>query len=126
MISDAIWSDYPNFTKAEFDCKETGQNKMRAAFMDKLQALRYEFDKPMKITSGYRSEKHSIEAKKAAPGAHCSGQACDIGIGPGDDVYELVRLAIRFGFTGIGISQKAGAPRFVHLDTLPRRAIWSY
>jgi zinc D-Ala-D-Ala carboxypeptidase len=120
------WADYEHFSKAEFDCKETGENEMKAAFMDKLQALRYEYGKPMRITSGYRSPRHSIEARKSAPGAHASGQACDIGVGPGDDVYELVALAVRFGFTGIGISQKAGLPRFVHLDTLPRRAIWSY
>lgn len=49
------WSKYPNFSKREFDCKETGENEVQARFMDKLQALRTEYGKPMVITSGYRS-----------------------------------------------------------------------
>jgi len=120
------WGDYDHFSKSEFDCRETGENAMRPAFVDKLQALRYEYGRPMIITSGYRSPRHSIESAKPQPGAHASGQACDIRVGPGEDVHDLVTLAVRFGFTGIGISQRAGQPRFVHLDTLNRKAIWSY
>ncbi len=120
------WDDYDHFSKQEFDCQQTGENEMRPAFVDKLQALRYEYGRPMIITSGYRSPWHSIESAKTQPGAHASGQACDIRVGPGEDVHALVTLAVRFGFTGIGISQRAGQPRFVHLDTLNRKAIWSY
>lgn len=120
------WDDYDHFSKSEFDCQETGENEMKPAFVDRLQALRYEYNRPMIITSGYRSPRHSIEAAKDKPGAHASGRACDIRVGPGQDVHDLVALAIRFGFTGIGISQREGRPRFVHLDTLDRKAIWSY
>jgi zinc D-Ala-D-Ala carboxypeptidase len=74
------WSVYPNFTKAEFDCKETGENKMDSEFMEKLQAIRSEFGVPIRITSGYRSPLHTIEKKKASPGAHSSGRAADISI----------------------------------------------
>ena len=122
----AKWSNYKHFSKSEFDCSQTGENEMKPAFMDRLQSLRFEWGKPMIITSGYRSPQHSIEAVKAKPGSHASGRACDIRVGPGEDVYELVRLAYRHGFTGIGISQKEGLPRFVHLDTLDRQAVWSY
>lgn len=59
------WSKYPNFSKREFDCKETGENRMTVEFMDKLQELRTRYGKPMRITSGYRSPQHSIEAAKA-------------------------------------------------------------
>lgn len=120
------WDDYDHFSKQEFDCQQTGENEMRSAFLDKLQALRYEYDRPMIITSGYRSPKHSIEVAKPKPGAHSTGQACDIRVGPGEDVHDLVSLALRFGFTGIGISQRPGQPRFIHLDTINRKAIWSY
>ena len=58
------WSDYPNFSKREFDCKETGLNDMQPEFMRKLQELRDLYGKPMKITSGYRSKFHSAEVKK--------------------------------------------------------------
>ena len=120
------WSKYPNFSEAELACKHTGRTGMRAETMQRLQAVRQAYKKPMKITSGFRHATHPIEARKATPGAHASGQAVDIAVGPGEDVYALVTVAIYHGFTGIGISQRAGIPRFVHLDDLPRKAIWCY
>lgn len=119
------WNRYPNFSKSEFDCKETGENEMQAEFMGKLQALRVRYGKPMRITSGYRSARHSIEARKAEPGTHAQGIACDIGV-HGADALLLVKLALDMGFTGIGVSQKSGGSRFIHLDIAPRIAIWSY
>ncbi len=119
------WKNYPNFSPDELRCKETGELAMDEDFMDRLQALRTEFGKPMTITSGFRSAKHSAERRKAKPGAHAQGKAVDIAL-MGEDAYELVNLAVRFGFTGIGVSQKAGGARYIHLDTAPRRAIWSY
>lgn len=119
------WKNYPNFSPKELRCKETGELAMDQAFMERLQALRTELGKPMLITSGFRSAKHSAERRKAKPGAHAQGKAVDIAV-MGEEALELVRLALSFGFTGIGISQKAGGARFVHLDTLPRKAIWSY
>jgi zinc D-Ala-D-Ala carboxypeptidase len=124
MIID--WGKYPNFSKSEFDCKETSENEMKPDFLEKIQQLREIYGKPMVITSGYRSPRHSIEARKAQPWPHSSGRACDIRVGPGHDAYDLVRIAFKLGFTGIGISQKNGLARFVHLDMVPRKAIWSY
>jgi uncharacterized protein YcbK (DUF882 family) len=120
------WDNYPNFTKAEFDCQETGENNMQPEFMAKLQALRTRYGKPIRISSGYRSKRHTIEAKKPQPGMHTKGLACDIACYP-DDAYELVRLAFELRFTGIGVSQVNGKPRFIHLDirqTVP--IIYSY
>jgi len=121
------WSLYKNFTKVEFDCTHCGANQMTPAFMSKLQALRIKYGKPMRITSGFRCAQHPIEAKKATPGAHASGCACDVGV-EGQDAYQLLRLAFELGFTGIGVQQK-GSSRFIHLDTLeqpPRPNVWSY
>ena len=81
----------------------------------------------MRVTSGYRCPQHPIEAKKAAPGAHASGCAVDIGV-EGQDAHRLLKLAFAAGFTGIGVQQK-GSGRFIHLDTLeggPRPNVWSY
>ena len=128
MITD--WSVYPNFKAAEFDCKQTGENEMEPVFMARLQALRTEFGKPIRINSGYRSPRHSIEARKAEPGAHASGRSCDVAV-QGGDALRLIELAVRHGFTGIGVSQK-GTSRFIHLDDLdhapnrPRPWVWSY
>lgn len=121
------WSLYPNFSKKEFDCTHCGANQMTPAFMAKLQALRTAYAKPMRITSGFRCAQHPIEAKKAKPGAHASGCACDVGA-EGQDAHRLLKLAFELGFTGIGVQQKGGG-RFIHLDTLeeaPRPNVWSY
>jgi zinc D-Ala-D-Ala carboxypeptidase len=121
------WSRYPNFKKSEFDCSHCGKNEMQPDFMAALQSLRTSYGKPMRITSGYRCPQHPIEAKKAAPGAHASGRAADIGV-EGRDAFLLLKLAFAQGFTGIGVQQK-GAGRFIHLDTVitgPRPNVWSY
>jgi len=121
------FSLYANFSKKEFDCTHCGENQMTPEFMSKLQALRMKYGKPMRITSGYRCPEHPIEAKKAKPGAHSSGCACDVGV-EGQDAYQLLKLAFELGFTGIGVQQK-GNGRFIHLDILdqpPRPNVWSY
>lgn len=116
------WSKYPNFSASEFQCRETGELEMDANFMEKLQQLRYMYGRPMHVTSGYRSPRHSIEARKPAPGTHAQGIAVDIAAS-GRDAYDLMFLAMRYGFNGIGISKT-----FVHLDTRPneKRTIWVY
>ena len=81
----------------------------------------------MKITSGYRCPKHPIEAKKATPGAHSTGLACDIGVS-GSEAHQVLSLAMELGFTGIGVQQK-GTGRFIHVDLTVgqnRPTVWSY
>ena len=127
QILDNEWDTLENFTKGEFDCKETGQNEMTLPFLIKLQALRYELNKAMVVTSGYRSPEHSIEARKAEPGFHVAGQAVDIRC-HSDLAWDIARIAMQIGFHGVGVSQKKGRPRFIHLDDRPyeMRALYSY
>jgi zinc D-Ala-D-Ala carboxypeptidase len=120
------WSDYPSFTKAEFECRHTGQCHMKPEFMAKLQALRNEYGKPMTITSGYRHWTHPVEARKGhTTGEHTKGACADIACSNGGDRFTLVRLALKHGFTRIGI-----AKNFVHLGIgapgLPNNVIWDY
>jgi uncharacterized protein YcbK (DUF882 family) len=128
MITD--WTKYPNFKADEFRCKHTGKDGMHPDFMARLQSLRNEYGKSMRVTSGYRDKLHPIEAKKQTTGAHTTGRAVDIAV-EGSDAVKLVTLAIKHGFTGIGVQQK-GAGRFIHLDDIsgnpsqPRPHIWSY
>jgi uncharacterized protein YcbK (DUF882 family) len=122
------WKDYPNFTPDEFRCKHSGRIQMHPEFMARLQRLRTAFGKPMVITSGYRDATHPAERNKAEPGAHTHGRAADVAV-QGADAVRFVALAIEYGFTGIGVSQK-GTGRFIHVDDLappwPRPTIWSY
>jgi uncharacterized protein YcbK (DUF882 family) len=130
-MMDAQWELYSDFTKAEFDCKHTGENQMKHSFLAKLQALRSAYGKPITISSGYRSLEHPIEKSKPLKnGAHPTGLAADIRVDRAD-AYRLLKLALELEFTGIGINQKAYG-RFIHLDTIesnplqPRPTIWSY
>jgi uncharacterized protein YcbK (DUF882 family) len=124
------WNRWPNFSPEEFRCKHTGKLHMHGGFVDKLQNLRTLHGKPLRVTSGYRDATHPIEAAKAVPGAHASGRAADIAV-QGEEAIKIIELAIKLGFTGIGVQQK-GNGRFIHLDDLPnapgrpRPHIWSY
>ena len=121
---------WPDFTLREMRCKQTGRCKMLPSFLDRLQALRTDYGKAMIVSSGYRDQSHKKEAHKPRPGTHVIGCAVDIRV-RGADALRLIALALKHGFTGIGVSQK-GNQRFIHLDDAPattyrpRPHIWSY
>lgn len=105
---------------------------MDNAFVEKMDALREAYGKPMRVTSAYRCPEHPIEAKKTKPGAHASGHAMDIGV-HGDEAHKVLELAVAMGFSGIGVAQKGDiASRFIHIDDIengdgfPRPWVWSY
>ena len=119
------WGRYPNFKREEFTCRcGCGRNEMRPEFLERLQALRSVYGKPMAVTSGYRCPQHPKEAAKAQPGMHTTGLAADIGIS-GAEAVTLLRLALEAGFKGIGINQ-TGDGRFLHFDLRAIPSIWSY
>jgi uncharacterized protein YcbK (DUF882 family) len=118
------WSRYPNFQEKEFRCRHCGVAAMQPEYLERLQALRTAYGRPMTITSGYRCPEHPVEAAKAEPGMHATGRAADIGVS-GADAVRVLQLALGLGFTGIGVQQK-GPARFLHLDLRQHPAIWSY
>lgn len=120
--------NYPNFTRKEMACTHCGAEGVRPELMEKLQAMRLEYGKPMTITSAYRCPKHPVEINKSTPGAHALGLAADIGV-QGAEAHAVLALAFKHGFTGVGVQQKGGG-RFIHVDVatteLPRPMVWSY
>ena len=124
------WSQYPNFSKREFDCKVTGENRMRPEFMALLQQIRLTYNKPMIITSGYRGKGHPIEAAKLnGPGEHYYGVAADIAVS-GQDAMDLFVIAYGYGIRRIGLDQK-GSGRYIHLGIGDHGygfppALWTY
>ncbi len=125
------WSRWPHFAEAEMRCKGSGRCAMDPTFMDRLEALRVAFGRPMPVTSGYRAPEHNAKVSATGrDGPHTTGRAVDVAVA-GAEALTLVGLAIARGFTGIGVAQK-GAARFIHLDDLspggrhPRPALWSY
>lgn len=129
-LTDNDFKAWPNFKRSEFACKGSGECRMDPAFMDKLQALRIEYGKPMVVSSGYRSpDYNSAVSDTGVDGPHTTGRAVDVLV-RGSDAVQLLGLALRHGFTGVGVSQK-GNSRFLHLDMAPadkypRPMIWSY
>lgn len=118
---------WPNFLPHELACKHCGKRGMADETMDRLQALRTEWGRPMQINSGYRCAQHPIEAAKTQPGGHASGRAVDVALVPGLR-NRFISMAQRHGFHGIGV-----AKTYAHIDDLEpgefgkrRPARWTY
>ena len=110
------------FELSEFDCQETGNNRMEKDFLELVDQLRHECGFPFVITSGYRDPTHSIEAAKDIPGPHSQGIACDIRVVNSNKRFRLIKKALALGFTGIGVD-----PSFIHVDTRGSSpVIWTY
>lgn len=132
MISD--WSKYPNFAAHEFACPKTGRADMCPVFMKKLQTLRDEYGDVITPTSGYRDpEYNNAISTTGLNGVHTLGKAVDIAIHSGVHAHRILEIALRLGFTGIGIRRKKDGHDFIHLDTAtvpedgkPRPSVWHY
>ena len=121
----------PHFSNAEISCRCGCGMLPDKDFMDKIEALRLAYGKPLTVTSAARCPAHNAkESSTGRTGPHTTGRAIDLAVDRGN-AYALTKLAFEHGFTGIGWQQK-GASRFVHLDMLedapgqPRPCIWSY
>ena len=116
----------PNFSRAEMRCKcGCGLAHMDENFMKMLQSVRDKLG-PLSITSGVRCEKHNKDSGGYPKSAHLQSMGADIRI-YGPRALALVDHARRVGFSGIGIKQRGEHKhRFIHLDILPRQALWSY
>ncbi len=111
-----------HFKPSEFDNYEKMDNKTLLS----LDALREAWGRPITVTSDYRgtSTNDNVGGKKDSQ--HLAGRAVDIvpsGITP-SNIRSFYDLAVRSGFTGIGIYTNFGSPVF-HLDTRPGWARWS-
>ena len=90
-----------------------------------LQVLRDQTG-PMPVTSGFLCDAHNSEVSTVKNGPHTLAKAADILIS-GERAMQLFEKARQIGFSGIGLNQKGLHHNwFVHLDTIDRRALWSY
>ena len=126
-MSSDIDQDLTYFSRSEFSCQYTGENKIEDSLLLKIDELRERCGFPFIITSGYRSLAHPIERdKKTNTGTHAQGIAADIKVIDGVQRFKIVEEAIKMGFTGIGV-----ASNFVHvdirsLDTNESPVMWCY
>lgn len=123
-----------NFTPRELACKGTGRLEIDSDSISALQSLRLSMNRPLKVSSGYRSpEYNDAVSSTGLDGPHTKGCAFDILV-YGSDAQRLIVLASDYGFTRIGVSQKGiHNERFLHLDRLAtiefsayKPWVWSY
>ncbi len=107
-----------------FKPEELGRKNTRGtvivarALLQKLDALRAEFGKPLSINSGYRDPAYNKKVGGAIKSRHQLGWAVDIstrGMNQADR-RKLLKSAKKVGFTGIGYYQT-----FLHLDIGTKR-----
>ena len=124
--------DWVYFTEEELACKGTDECDMHPEFMEKLIAVREDYNEPMIITSGYRHLAYISTIGGAKNSPHLYGRAVDVRVA-GGDALRLIGAALRHGMRGIGVKQRGDYNgRFIHLDDMPqsddhpRPWIWSY
>ena len=123
-----------NFSTNEMMCHcGCKDSEMDSDFMKILQEIREDMNRPLKISSAVRCEKHNMKVSSTGKnGPHVYRKAADIIIS-GADALRLIDVARKHGISGVGISQRGDhAKRFVHIDTLsaddghPRPTVWTY
>lgn len=119
------------FSDQELACTCCGTYHFEPEFLYILNVIRQECGFALPVTSGYRCNRHPLEARKKAAnkpyGAHNRGVAVDIGVSH-ERAHRLLEVAVAQGIPRIGVAQK-GLSRFIHLDidpSLPTPTIWSY
>lgn len=115
---------WPNFMPAELACNCACRFCQMSyyhdpAFLDRLQALRTAIGKPLRINSGHRCARWNAAVGGSARSTHKS-IAADIAL-RNHDLAELYFAARAAGFNGVGFGRT-----FLHVDTRPKGAAWSY
>jgi zinc D-Ala-D-Ala carboxypeptidase len=111
-VPPADWR-WPSFSPREIASKDNGALIVDEAAMDKLQALRNGLDKPIILTSAYRTEAHNKRVGGAKNSLHMQGTAFDVRM-ENHDPHTFEAAARAVGFTGFGYYPKSG---FMHIDT---------
>ena len=109
-----MWSDVRYFNREELMCEHCGAENMNKEFMKRLDFVRYIYKKPMVVTSGYRCVAHDDEI--GGKGNHPQGDAADIRVNKGKDMYDFIAACIKAGIRRIILYKDSG---HVHIDMNP-------
>ena len=109
-----------NFKLYEFESPDTHEVKIDKRMLSIIQTIRDYFQKPVIITSGYRTKEHNRAVGGVENSYHIQGKAVDFWVA-GISVKKLVEVARYCGAGGIGIYQDR---HFIHIDIGPERN-WS-
>lgn len=104
-----------NFRVKEFQCKDgTDKVLIDDDLVYKLQLIRDHFDKPLIITSGYRTPSYNAKVGGSPTSKHVKGMACDIRVN-GIDPVLVGMYAESIDSGGIGVYSYVNG--FTHIDT---------
>lgn len=115
-----------HFSTAEFVCQCSNdsciEQKVNINLILKLEKLRNDYNLPIKITSGYRCQKHqealAASGKETAKNSqHVLGNAADI---VGSDMDRLWNLSDTY------FSARGKAKSFIHVDLRNAIITWTY
>lgn len=111
-----------NFKVREFACHDGSDTILIDEKLVRiLQKARENFEKPLKITSAYRTAAHNAKVGGATSSYHTKGQAADITV-EGVANKELAKYFEAQGVNGIGFYNYSGG--FVHVDTRTNKYLW--
>lgn len=113
------------FDRSEFACGcGCGRDDISMDLVHVLGYVRTVTERPIKINSGVRCDKHNLAVGGVIGSAHTKGEAADLECKESDYRYNLIRVLIDAGVKRIGIGKT-----FIHVDideTKPYRVIWLY
>lgn len=110
-----------NFIVNEFACNDGNfLVKIDSKLIDYLQQIRSHFNKPLIITSGYRTKTYNCKIGSNDSSYHVKGMAADFYV---KDISPLVvsKYAEKLGVLGIGYYP---TEKFVHIDTRTYKFFW--
>lgn len=100
-----------NFSRIEFECGcNCGFDNISPLLIEKLQQLRDELGRPVRINSGCRCASHNEEVGGASASSHLGGFAADIDCSSNDARMRIIPVVCRL-FRRVGVYD-----RWVHVD----------
>ncbi|HDZ26351.1 hypothetical protein LCGC14_0398790 [marine sediment metagenome] len=107
-----------NFKLYELESPDTHEVKIDKRMLSIIQTIRDYFQKPVIITSGYRTKEHNRAVGGVDNSYHTQGKAVDFFI-KGIKPKELLRVSEYCGATGLGFYR---GRHFIHIDIGKRRS----
>ena len=119
----------PGFKVREFRCRDGSDAIMiDQTLVVLLQAIREHFNKPITITSGYRTAAHNAAVGGAKSSQHLLGRAADIqvaGVSVEDVASYAEALMPDWGGVGRYPIKPGRAKGWVHVDTRAKKSRWT-